>query len=118
MCVGLALLQSSFSSRDTPPSLLTQRTLHCTPTPPRQMRARSVSQGKTFMIVGATFSAIECTLEKLRGKKDMKNAIVAGFSTGALLAARAGPAAMMLGGGGFAAFSVAIELASPWLFGH
>jgi hypothetical protein len=83
-----------------------------------QMKTRSISQGKTFMIVGATFAAIECTLEKLRGKKDLKNAIVAGFSTGALLAARAGPAAMMLGGGGFAAFSIAIELASPWLFGH
>jgi hypothetical protein len=36
----------------------------------------------------------------------------------AVAAARAGPAAMMLGGGGFAAFSIAIELASPWLFGH
>lgn len=86
--------------------------------PSLQMKTRSVSQGKTFMVVGATFAAIECTLEKLRGKKDLKNAIVAGFSTGALLAARAGPAAMMLGGGGFAAFSIAIELASPWLFGH
>ena len=82
------------------------------------MKARSVSQAKTFMVVGAAFSTIECTLEKLRGKKDMKNAIVAGFTTGALLAVRAGPAAMMLGGGGFAAFSIAIELASPWLFNH
>jgi hypothetical protein len=82
------------------------------------MKVRSISQGKTFMIVGATFSTIDCAREKIRGKKDMKNAIVAGFSTGALLAARAGPAAMMLGGGGFAAFSIAIELASPWLFGH
>ena len=54
------------------------------------MKTRSISQGKTFLVVGATFSAIECTLEKVRGKKDLKNAIVAGFSTGALLAARAG----------------------------
>ena len=82
------------------------------------MKARSVSQGRTFFVVGGLFSTIECTLETLRGKKDMKNAIVSGFSSGALLSVRAGPMAALLGGGAFAAFSIAIELASPYLFGH
>ena len=82
------------------------------------MKARSISQGRTFMIVGALFSSVECTLETVRGKKDMKNAIVAGFTSGAILSARAGPMAAVMGGGAFAAFSVAIELASPYLFGH
>jgi len=68
------------------------------------------------MVVGTVYSAVECTLEKVRGKRDIKSAVAAGFATGALLAYRAGPAAMLLGGGGFAAFSAIIEIASPWLF--
>ena len=45
----------------------------------------------------------------------MKNAVMSGFGTGALLGVRAGPQAMLIGGAGFAAFSVAIELAMPFL---
>jgi import inner membrane translocase subunit TIM22 len=82
------------------------------------MKNRGVSSGKNFMIVGALFTLSECALEKLRGKKDMKNAIMSGFMTGALLSARAGPTAMIMGGSGFAAFSVIIELVSPMLFDH
>ena len=48
----------------------------------------------------------------------MKNAVFSGFGTGAILTARAGPQAMLVGGAGFAAFSVAIELAMPYIMDH
>jgi import inner membrane translocase subunit TIM22 len=63
-------------------------------------------------------TTIECSLETLRGKKDIKNAIVAGFTSGAVIAARSGPTAALLSGGMFAGFSVAMEIAAPYLFGH
>jgi import inner membrane translocase subunit TIM22 len=83
-----------------------------------EMKSRALSQGKTFAIVGGLYSCVECALERVRGKKDMKGAIVSGFVTGAALAARAGPQAMLLGGAGFGAFSVVIELLSPMIFDH
>lgn len=82
------------------------------------MKTRAISQGKTFAIVGGIYSCVECSLEHVRGKKDMKGAIVSGFVTGATLSARAGPQAALLGGAGFAAFSIAIELLSPLIFDH
>ena len=48
----------------------------------------------------------------------MKNAMASGFATGAIIAAPAGAAAMVMGGAGFAAFSAVIEVASPYLFDH
>jgi hypothetical protein len=53
----------------------------------------------------------------MRGKKDMKNAITAGFASGAIIAARSGPVAAFYSGGMFAGFSVAMELVAPYLFG-
>lgn len=83
------------------------------------MKTRGWSTGKNFGVVGGLYSSIECVLEKQRGKKDMKNAVVAGAATGALLAARAGPKAMVFGASTFAAFSVAFELLMPSMFsGH
>jgi import inner membrane translocase subunit TIM22 len=84
----------------------------------KEMRVRAASQGKTFALVGGVYSLVECGIESVRGKKDMKGAIASGFITGATLAARAGPQAMILGGAGFAAFSIVIELVSPMLFDH
>lgn len=83
-----------------------------------ELKAKSLSSAKNFGIVGAVYTTFECTLEKVRGRKDMKNAVTAGFATGAVLAARAGPSAMLMGGAGFAAFSAVIELVSPMLFDH
>lgn len=80
------------------------------------MRSRGASTGKNFAIVGGTYATIECFLEQVRGKRDMRNAIVAGFSTGAVLAVRGGPQAMFVGGTGFAAFSAAMELIVPHVF--
>ena len=85
----------------------------------REMRSKGWSSAKSFGVVGGVFSVIECALEKLRGVKDMKNAVASGFATGAILAAPAGPAAMVMGGAGFAAFSAVIELLGPYIFeGH
>jgi hypothetical protein len=83
-----------------------------------EMKTKSISSAKNFGMVGAVYTTIECTVEKVRGKRDMKNAVTAGFATGAVLAAQAGPSAMIVGGAGFAAFSVVIELLSPMLFDH
>ncbi len=64
------------------------------------------------------YTTIECFLERVRGKHDLPNAVAAGFATGAVLAARAGPLAMVMGGSTFAAFSGVIELVSPYVFDH
>ena len=84
----------------------------------REMRVRGLSSARSFGIVGGVFTLVECSLEKLRGTRDMKNAIASGFITGAIVAAPAGPAAMVMGGAGFGAFSAVIEVVSPYLFDH
>jgi hypothetical protein len=83
-----------------------------------QMKERSFSSARNFAVMGGIFTTTECFLEQVRGKKDIYNAIGAGFATGSLLAYRAGPAAIVIGGAGFAAFSAIIDLASPYLFNH
>ena len=67
-------------------------------------------------MVGGIYATVECFLEQLRGKRDMRNAIASGFVTGSLLAVRAGPQAMFVGGTGFAAFSAGMELLVPYVF--
>ena len=42
-------------------------------------------------------------MEQARGRRDMRNAVGSGFVTGALLAVRGGPQAMLLGGAGWTA---------------
>jgi hypothetical protein len=86
----------------------------------REMGTRAVSSGRNFALVGGVYATIECTLEKARGRRDLQNALASGFATGALLAVRGGPVAMAMGGAGFAAFSGAIEILSPYIFdgGH
>ena len=76
-----------------------------------------MSQGRAFALISFMITSIECTLETVRGKKDMKNAITAGFASGAIIAARSGPVAAFYSGGMFAGFSVAMELVAPYLFG-
>ena len=81
------------------------------------MKVRSISSAKSFAMVGGLFTIVECGIDKVRGKKDMKTTIASGFTSGAVIAARAGPTAMIIGGSGFAAFSVIIEMLSPYIFG-
>eukprot|EP00949_MAST-11_sp_MAST-11-sp1_P004309 g4309.t1 len=65
--------------------------------------------GKNFGVVTAVFSTTECAMQKLRGKKDLYNSVIAGGLTGAMLAIKQGPKQMAIGAIGFAAFSVVID---------
>jgi import inner membrane translocase subunit TIM22 len=78
--------------------------------------ARSLSWARNFAKVGAVFSLVECSLEKVRARHDTTNVLVAGCVTGAFFARAGGPAAMAAGCGGFAAFSAAMELLLPHAF--
>uniref|UniRef100_H3AT12 Translocase of inner mitochondrial membrane 17A n=1 Tax=Latimeria chalumnae TaxID=7897 RepID=H3AT12_LATCH len=49
----------------------------------------------SFAVWGGLFSMIDCSLVKMRGKEDPWNSITSGAMTGAVLAARNGPVAMV-----------------------
>ncbi|XP_018336254.1 mitochondrial import inner membrane translocase subunit Tim22 [Agrilus planipennis] len=75
----------------------------------REMKTTTLSYAKNFAIIGAIFSAVECTIESARGKSDWKNGTYAGAVTGGILGLRAGVKAAIFGAAGFAAFSTAID---------
>lgn len=75
----------------------------------KDMGQRGMSYAKNFAIVGAMFSCTECIIESHRGKSDWKNAVYSGCVTGGAIGFRAGLQGGVLGCGGFAAFSAAIE---------
>ncbi|XP_020265754.1 mitochondrial import inner membrane translocase subunit TIM22-1-like isoform X2 [Asparagus officinalis] len=54
----------------------------------KQMGRRSWGSAKAFAIMGLTFSAAECIVEKARAKHDMTNTFVAGCVTGGAMSAR------------------------------
>ncbi|XP_026781367.2 mitochondrial import inner membrane translocase subunit Tim17-B isoform X2 [Pangasianodon hypophthalmus] len=66
------------------------------------VRIRAPQIGGSFAVWGGLFSTIDCGLVRLRGKEDPWNSITSGAMTGAILAARSGPLAMvgsaMMGG--------------------
>ncbi|KTG36012.1 hypothetical protein cypCar_00018101 [Cyprinus carpio] len=66
------------------------------------VRVRAPQIGGSFAVWGGLFSTIDCGLVRLRGKEDPWNSITSGAMTGAILAARSGPLAMvgsaMMGG--------------------
>ncbi|KAE8896340.1 hypothetical protein PF005_g22350 [Phytophthora fragariae] len=66
--------------------------------------------GNNFLVISAMFSGLECASEKIRGRHDVGNELVAGCATGAALAAGQGFQAQCLGCAGFAAFSYAINV--------
>ncbi|ETI54937.1 hypothetical protein F443_02331 [Phytophthora nicotianae P1569] len=66
--------------------------------------------GNNFLVISAMFSGLECATEKIRGRHDVGNELVAGCATGAALAAGQGIQAQCLGCAGFAAFSYAINV--------
>ncbi|XP_064359531.1 mitochondrial import inner membrane translocase subunit Tim17-B isoform X1 [Dromaius novaehollandiae] len=84
------------------------------PPPPRQgvrhrlrgsasaVRVRAPQIGGSFAVWGGLFSTIDCGLVRLRGREDPWNSIASGALTGAVLASRSGPLAMvgsaMMGG--------------------
>ena len=75
----------------------------------RDMGKQSFSSAKNFGMIGAIFTASECTIEGLRAKNDLWNGVAGGCITGGVLAAKAGPQAVAVGCAGFAAFSAAID---------
>jgi len=64
---------------------------------------------KTWGILSGTYASSECLIEKYRGRSDELNPLLAGCTTGAILAYRAGPQGMAIGCASFAAFSYAME---------
>ncbi len=77
------------------------------------MRNRSMSWGRNFAIFGGVYTAMECTIEQVRGKHDIRNVVLAGCGTGAVLAYNQGPLAMLTGCIGVAGFSLIIESVFP-----
>lgn len=73
------------------------------------MKTRTLSQARTFAILGAMFSITECTIESYRAKTDWKNGTLAGGITGGCIGLRAGLKGGIFGAVGFAAFSTLIE---------
>ncbi|XP_005056788.1 PREDICTED: mitochondrial import inner membrane translocase subunit Tim22 isoform X2 [Ficedula albicollis] len=75
----------------------------------KDMGQRGISYAKNFAIVGAMFSCTECMVESYRGKSDWKNSVISGCITGGAIGFRAGLKAGVIGCGGFAAFSAAVD---------
>ncbi|KAM3934545.1 mitochondrial import inner membrane translocase subunit Tim17-A [Leptodactylus fuscus] len=59
------------------------------------IRTRAPQLGGSFAVWGGLFSMIDCSMVKIRGKEDPWNSITSGAMTGAILAARNGPVAMV-----------------------
>mmetsp|Transcript_8181 Transcript_8181/g.16517 ORF Transcript_8181/g.16517 Transcript_8181/m.16517 type:complete len:225 (+) Transcript_8181:176-850(+) len=57
------------------------------------VKARAPVLGGNFAVWGGCFACFDCTLTAVRKKEDPWNAILSGFATGGVLAARAGPKA-------------------------
>lgn len=75
----------------------------------KEMKARTISYGKNFALVGAMFAGTECTVESIRGKSELLNGTLSGAIVGGVLGLRAGLQAGVLGAVGFALFSTAID---------
>ncbi|XP_063541392.1 mitochondrial import inner membrane translocase subunit Tim22 [Cydia strobilella] len=74
-----------------------------------EFKTAMLSNAKTFAILGAVFSGVECCVETARGKSDWRNGTYAGGVTGGLIGLRGGLRAGVLGAAGFAAFSTVID---------
>jgi len=75
----------------------------------QEMKSRMVSYSKNFAMIGAMFACTECLIESYRAKDDWRNSPLAGFVTGGMIGLRTGLTGAMLGGSGFAIFSLAID---------
>lgn len=58
------------------------------------IKQRAPVLGGSFAVWGGVFSTIDCSLVYVRKKEDPWNSIISGFTTGGILAARNGVAAM------------------------
>ncbi|XP_006982505.1 mitochondrial import inner membrane translocase subunit Tim17-A isoform X1 [Peromyscus maniculatus bairdii] len=59
------------------------------------IKTRAPQLGGSFAVWGGLFSMIDCSMVQIRGKEDPWNSITSGALTGAILAARNGPVAMV-----------------------
>ncbi|KAG3262452.1 TIMM17A-like [Ictidomys tridecemlineatus] len=59
------------------------------------IRTRAPQLGGSFAVWGGLFFMIDCSMVQVRGKEDPWNSITSGALTGAILAARNGPVAMV-----------------------
>ncbi|XP_039739509.1 mitochondrial import inner membrane translocase subunit Tim17-A [Pteropus medius] len=59
------------------------------------IKTRAPHLGGSFAVWGGLFSMIDCSMVQARGKEDPWNSITSGALTGAILAARNGPVAMV-----------------------
>nr|XP_048682631.1 mitochondrial import inner membrane translocase subunit Tim17-A isoform X1 [Caretta caretta] len=59
------------------------------------VKTRAPLLGGSFAVWGGLFSMIDCSMVKMRGKEDPWNSITSGALTGAILASRNGPVAMV-----------------------
>uniref|UniRef100_A0A8C3EHL5 Mitochondrial import inner membrane translocase subunit TIM17 n=1 Tax=Corvus moneduloides TaxID=1196302 RepID=A0A8C3EHL5_CORMO len=59
------------------------------------IKTRAPQLGGSFAVWGGLFSMIDCSMVRMRGKEDPWNSITSGALTGAILAARNGPVAMV-----------------------
>ena len=60
------------------------------------VKARAPILGGSFAVWSGLFNASDCLIADVRNKEDLWNPILAGASTGAILAARRGPSAMAI----------------------
>ncbi|EDO05838.1 mitochondrial import inner membrane translocase subunit Tim17 family protein [Babesia bovis T2Bo] len=67
------------------------------------------TSARGFAKLGFVYSLFECIFQKRRAQSDIRNALYAGCTSGALLALKGGPLASAGGCIGFAAFSGLIE---------
>ncbi|CEM33541.1 unnamed protein product [Vitrella brassicaformis CCMP3155] len=74
-----------------------------------------VQSAKSFAKIGFIFSLVECFIEKGRAAHDINNSVYAGCATGAALAYKSGPGAML---GGCAAFGIGSAVFEHFLGGH
>lgn len=75
----------------------------------QEMKSRMASYSKNFAMIGAMFACTECVIETHRAKDDWCNSPLAGFVTGGMIGLRTGIPGALLGGTGFALFSLAID---------
>ena len=74
----------------------------------KDMKANSLRSARQFGSVGFLFAGVECLIESMRARKDTITTLSSGCVTGAILG-RETPTSALMGCGGFALFSLAID---------
>uniref|UniRef100_A0A0B7ACT6 Mitochondrial import inner membrane translocase subunit TIM22 n=1 Tax=Arion vulgaris TaxID=1028688 RepID=A0A0B7ACT6_9EUPU len=105
---GLGMAFGLFTAGVDPMSTMTTET-PTTRMVLKEMKARSMSYGKNFGLVGFMFAGTECLVESYRGKTELINGTISGGIVGGIIGLRAGLKPGIFGAVGFALFSTAID---------